>query len=286
MGVYTDYPEIPEERGDDIHGLEMAGRADLTLFMAGNQFMVMPELIDAFRKENPAAETVVYQTLPPGLELRQILAGGARFRGKTYKFHPDVYSSVSEKAMKTLAERDIIASEDYFVYLHNRLALMVRKGNPRAIASVLDLGREDIVVSQPNPEYEHIAEHVAAMYEQAGGQELVETILEKKLADGTALLTTVHHRETPTRLLRGEADVGPVWYTEIEAAKRAGLEIEGVELDPSVDQREAINYYIAPLRIGRNPENTRSFLRFVTAEPARRIFQKYGFITEIFSSGD
>lgn len=169
---------------DDIHGLEVGDRPGLTLFMAGNQFMVMPELADAFRKENIGAETIVYQ-IPPGLELRQILAGGACFRGKTYKFRSDVYSSVSEKAMKALAERDNINLEDYFVYLHNRLTLMVRQGNHRALSFV-----------------------------------------------GNELPTAVHHGETPIRLLQGEADVGPVWYTEIEEVKRAGLEIEGVELAP------------------------------------------------------
>ena len=39
-----DYPVIPAERADDLHNLELAGRADLVLFMAGNQFMVMEEI--------------------------------------------------------------------------------------------------------------------------------------------------------------------------------------------------------------------------------------------------
>jgi len=38
-----DYPIIPAERTDDLHNLELAEQADLVLFMAGNQFMVMEE---------------------------------------------------------------------------------------------------------------------------------------------------------------------------------------------------------------------------------------------------
>lgn len=277
----TAYPEIPEDRGDDLHGLEFADRADLTLFMAGNQFMVMPELVSAFQKAHPEVETIVYQTLPPGLELRQILAGGARFRGNTYRLYPDVYSAVSDQAMRTLADREMVRPDEYFIYLRNRLALMVRQGNPHGIAAVSDLGREDVVVSQPNAENEHIAEHIAVMYAQAGGRELVETILEKKRENGTTLLTTVHHRETPLRLVRGEADVGPVWYTEIVEAKRGGLEVEGVEVGPELDQREAINYYIAPLRTGPNPDNARKFLQFITTPQARDIFRNCGFITDL-----
>ena len=38
-------PEIPLSRREDLHNLEYAENADLVLFMAGNQFMVMDELI-------------------------------------------------------------------------------------------------------------------------------------------------------------------------------------------------------------------------------------------------
>ncbi|MEJ2428028.1 MAG: hypothetical protein P8075_03760 [Deltaproteobacteria bacterium] len=37
------YPVIPAERGDDLHNLKFADSADLVLFVAGNQFMVMEE---------------------------------------------------------------------------------------------------------------------------------------------------------------------------------------------------------------------------------------------------
>ena len=274
----NEYPVIPKDRGADLHNLEYADSADLVLFMAGNQFMLMPELVNAFQMAHPEVETIVYETLPPGLELNQILAGGAKFRGKTYQIQPDIYSSVSKKAMQTLAAKNFVNPNAYFVYLHNKLALMVKKGNPKDIQSVLDLGREDIIVSQPNAEYEHIADHIAVMYDQAGGQELLETILSRKKAAGTTLMTTVHHRQTPRRLIGGNADVGPVWHTEIVEAKRTGLAVEGVEIDRALDQREAINYYIAPLKNCRHPENAKKILEFIKTERARKIFTDYGFV--------
>jgi ABC-type molybdate transport system substrate-binding protein len=272
------YPVIPTERGDDLHNLEHADSADLILFMAGNQFMLMPELIAAFRKAHPEVATIFYETLPPGLELKQILAGGMAYNDRTYPIQADVYSSVSHQAMQTLVAKELVSSEDYFIYLHNRLALMVKKGNPKSIHSVLDLGREDVVISQPNPDYENIADHIIAMYEQAGGQTFVETILQEKQANGTTLLTTVHHRETPDRLVRGTADVGPVWHTEIVAAENDGFDVEGVSVAEALDQSDAINYFIAPLRQARNPENARKFLNFIRNETARKIFTEYGFV--------
>lgn len=81
-------PVIPADRADDMHHLEIAAEADLVLFMAGNQFMVMPEIISAFQTRNPEIKKIFYETLPPGLELKQILAGGALWQNKPFTVYP------------------------------------------------------------------------------------------------------------------------------------------------------------------------------------------------------
>ena len=75
--AHEDLPVIPSDRSDDLHGLETADTADLTVFLAGNQFMAAAELMAAFQKLHPEVTRIFYETLPPGLELKQILAGGA-----------------------------------------------------------------------------------------------------------------------------------------------------------------------------------------------------------------
>src|SRR3972149_9521345 len=96
------YPEIPSDRADDLHNLEIIDKAQLILFMAGNQFMVMDNLIQLFQERHPEVEYIFYETLPPGLELKQILAHGALFKGKHITGSPDIYTSVTEDAMKEL----------------------------------------------------------------------------------------------------------------------------------------------------------------------------------------
>lgn len=59
-------PVIPSDRGDDLHNLDMMEDSDLNLFMAGNQFMVMAELLAAFQRRYPRIRRIYYQTLPPG----------------------------------------------------------------------------------------------------------------------------------------------------------------------------------------------------------------------------
>ena len=49
-------PTIPPERADDLHHLQYADAADLVLFMAGNQFMVMQELLSTVSAQSPDAD--------------------------------------------------------------------------------------------------------------------------------------------------------------------------------------------------------------------------------------
>lgn len=272
-----DPPVIPAERGDDLHGLEHASNADLVLFMAGNQFMAMDDLIGSFQNRHPKVRRIFYETLPPGLELNQILAGGASFGDTFIDTPPDVYSSVSKTAVRKLADRGFAREDRCFVYLKNRLSIMVGAGNPLGIKGPGDLARDEVRVSQPNPDYEDIAEHILNMYRDAGGEDLVREIMERKREEGATIMTTVHHRETPERILSGKADAGPVWATEVMNARTRGLPLEGVEVGERLDQRDRILYYICPVEKGANPDNAAVFLDFIKTPDAQVIYAKYGF---------
>ena len=273
-------PVIPAGRSDDLHNFEIADSADLTLFMAGNQFMAMDEIISGFQDKYPDIKKIFYETLPPGLELKQIVSGGAVFKDKTLHVRPDIYTSVNEKGMKILDKSGFIKKNDYHLYLHNRLTLMVPEGNPAGIESVLDLGIDDVRISQPDPENEDIAFHIMDMYRQAGGDKLVHRIMEEKRAQGTTVFTIVHHRETPLRILKKTVHVGPVWATEVIHAKSSGLKFDVVEPGEDLDQRGRINYYICRLSKAPNPENAQKFLNFITSSTAQNIYKKYGFLPE------
>ena len=272
------FPVIPPERGDDLHNLETAETADLVLFMAGNQFMAMADIIAAFREAHPEIGKIFYETLPPGMELKQILAGGAVFQDRLLRVTPDIYSAVSEKAMQQLSDAGHLTPDDYRLYLHNRLSLMVPAGNPAGIAAVGDLGRPEIRVSQPDPANEDIAHYILDMYRDAGGERLVHCIMEEKRTAGTTLMTVVHHRETPLRIADGTVDVGPVWATEIHHARSLGLPIDEVQPDATLDQRNRINYYICRLKTAPHPENAQKFLEFILSSAAQAIYARYGFI--------
>jgi ABC-type molybdate transport system substrate-binding protein len=247
--------------------------------MAGNQFMAMEEIVAGFQVACPEVEKIFYETLPPGLELEQIMAGGAVFQDRVIGVRPDIYTSVSEKAMQTLEEAGHILKNDYYPYLHNRLTLMVPPGNPARISAVTDLGRETVRVSQPDPANEDIAFHIMDMYRQAGGEKLVRRIMEEKRDQGTTLYTIVHHRETPLRIAEGSVDVGPVWVTEAIHAAAIGFSFDAVEPGEKMDRRDHVNYYICKLSPSHNPENAQKFFSFIQSSTAQDIYRKYGFIS-------
>jgi len=268
-------PEIPQSFIEDLHNLQFIDNADLVLFMAGNQFMVMEELLTVFQKNHPEIKHIFYETLPPGLELKQILAGGARCGDREIMVTPDVYSSVTEDAMKELQIKGFV--DNYFMYLHNRIVLMVPQGNPSHIMTVQDLSRDEVRISQTG-ELEDISTYILAMYRDAGGESLVKRIMDEKRAEGTTILTLVHHRETPLRIKKRTVDVGPVWATEVFNAQNQGLNVEAVDPGEILDQRNNVNYFIAKLKKSPNPENADKFLDFIKSSEAQEIYKNYGFV--------
>lgn len=272
-------PEIPANRADDLHNFEYLGEEDLLIFLAGNQFMLAEELMHIFKKYYPEAKKIVYETLPPGLELKQILAGRAYYQGKYLELRPDVYTCVAEKALQVLEENKLLAEK--VLYAHNRLVLMVKKGNPKSIKSLEDLLREDVIISQPNPEIEDIGIHIVRMYEQALGKEGLAKIMVEKVRKGTTLLTTVHHRETPENLLKNKVDVGVVWATEVKFASAQGLALEGIDLPANLDQRDKINYYACLLRQAKHKLLGKAFLEFLQSREVRELYTKYGFLAPL-----
>jgi ABC-type molybdate transport system substrate-binding protein len=278
MTTRPDMPTIPDSRADDLHGLDRLAVSQLNLFMAGNQFMLMDELVAAFKQAHPDIRHIYCQTLPPGLQLRQILAGGARFGNRIIPGAADIYTSVSESAMVTLADAGKIDAHSHRLYLHNRLVLLVPLGNPKQIETISDLGQDPVRISQPDPIHEDIAFHIVDMYRQAGGEGLVKRIMDDKRAMGTTIMTVVHHRETPLRLEKGTVDVGPVWATEALHARSEQLAVDVIDPGPELDQRQFINYYICRLNAAPNPGNADRFLAFMASDLARNIYTRHGFI--------
>ncbi len=254
--------------------------ADLVLYLAGNQFMVIEELIGDFQSLNPDITTIYVETIPPGQILNgQILAQG-QIEGQDTAMNPDIYASVRVNHLQRLAKDGIM--HDYMTYIHNKLELMVAEGNPKDIKGVDDLGRDDLVQSHPNPQSEGIFRFYGSeMLKEAGLYEKVTGNADCRecwAIEGKTWFTARHHRETPDRIENGEADVGIVWTTEVIEAKKQGRKIDGVAIPDEQNKADVVGYAIGALQNGRNPYNAMRFLSYLGTDRAQGIYESYAFI--------
>ncbi len=254
--------------------------ADLVMYLAGNQFMVMEELIRDFQVRNQDIATVYVETIPPGQILNNQLLKQGEIEGQKTAMNPDVYASVNLNHLKKLRSQGLM--HDYAIYIHNKLELMVAAGNPKGIKGPEDLARDDLVQSHPNPITEGIFRFYGAeMLKDMGLHEKVTGGKECKgcwAVDGKTWFTERHHRETPDRIEKGEADVGIVWTTEVAHAKAEGRAIDGVPIPAPLNKQDKVNYAIGVMANGRNPYNGLRFLSYLGTPEAQAIYAKYGFL--------
>ena len=113
-----------------------------------------------------------------------------------------------------------------------------------------------------------------------------------KVEQGTTLLTSVHHIDTPINLREGHATIGNVWITEVlyqrnrlANDKVGALVLEDESGQPlkytsgaAVDRRDVIYYQAAVLRAAKNKRAAKDFVAFLTSSGGQAILEKAGFI--------
>ncbi|HEX4029528.1 MAG TPA: substrate-binding domain-containing protein [Terracidiphilus sp.] len=256
----------------DLHG--NPANAQLVLFIGGNQFFVLPQLIYAFVHQHPELKGhIFYETLPPGILRRQIAANDTITLGNlTLKIKPDVFEAGAH-ALTDMEKSGQI--EDVVQYATNNLEIMVHAGNPKRIYTLADLARPGLRLSMPNPQWEGVAAQIADSLRKAGGEALNTAVYRDKVKNGTTRLTEIHHRQTPMRIMNGSADAGVTWASEVRFQQSIGNPIEGVAI-PDAQNTTAI-YAGGILKDSAHKRMAAAWLHFLKSEPAQDIYRQYGF---------
>jgi ABC-type molybdate transport system substrate-binding protein len=280
-GKETDVKFYAANGGKPVTGADAFAqmpKAGLVLWLAGNQFFAMDDVIGAYQKQNPGV-SVGLITLPPGLLLQAINAGGWIYAGKDHRGLPDVYASVNLGHLKKLKASGKMDS--YMIYMHNELQIMVARGNPKKIMGVEDLARAGVRTSMPNPINEGIMQfYIRKVLERHG---IWQTISGGKMCvhcqvTPNSWFTAVHHRETPDRITAGQSDAGMVWKTEVLAALQRKAPVEGIKLNDQDSLRNEVSYVIGILKASRNQVAAESFLAFLRSPESQATYAKYGFV--------
>jgi ABC-type molybdate transport system substrate-binding protein len=256
----------------DLHG-NPAG-AKLVLFVGGNQFFVMPELIAAFEHDHPELTGhIFYETLPPGILRKQMQEQGVLTLGNlTIQVKPDVY----EAGTGVLREMERGGEVKNVVeYVTNDLEIMIAAGNPKGVRSLSDLRRPDLRLAMPNPQWEGVARQIADSLRKAGGDALYQAVYQDKVKTGASVLTEIHHRQTPMRVMSGQADAGVTWSSEVRFQESIGNPIQGIAI-PAAEN--TIAGYAAGLVAGAPHQAAATeWLNFLKTDRAQAAYLRYGF---------
>lgn len=264
-------------KGADALG-RMQADAELILWLAGNQFFAMDDVVRAFQARNPGIDVGLI-TLPPGLLLAAIEKGGWNYMGRSYPGRPDIYSSVNLGHLRKLKQAGLMS--EYAIHMHNEMVLMVAKGNPKGIRGIADVKRADVRTSMPNPVNEGIMQFYGKkVLERHKLWDHVSAGKECFSCQTTAnnWFTAVHHRETPDRILANQSDTGIVWLTEAIEAQREGKSIEAVRLPPADSMRDEVAYAIGALADSPRRAAASRYLAFLATPEAQAAYAKYGFV--------
>jgi molybdate transport system substrate-binding protein len=268
-----DFTVPPVDVLADFHG--SLDNPQLVLFASGNYFFALGQAVEAFGRAYPRYRgRIFYETLPPLLLLKQIDAGGTVTSGNmTFTVKPDVYLAELAASNDLVREGRLVAP--VVTFATNDLAIMVRAGNPSRVAGLADLTRADLALAMPNPEFEGVARQIRASLVKVGGEALAEAVYGAKVRDGRAVLTHIHHRQTPLFLMQHLVDAGVTWRSEALFQEEIGNPIGHVDIP--VEHNTLANYSAAMVKDAPHPEAARAWLDFIRSDDAFKVFERYGF---------
>ena len=248
---------------------------DLTVFFAGNQYMVVNALLAAFKKEYPRYQRIFVETLPPGILTRQVRQGGLVMGNMRIGLHPDIFAAGHGRIQALKKRGWFSATEDY---ARNRLAIMTYRGNPFHLTDWKDLARPGLRLCMPNPKTEGIAKHaIIPALLHAGGASLERAIYVTKLRQGTTHLTRIHHRQTPLAIMRKQCDAGAVWFTEAWFHSHISSHPIAMVRLPKAQNHE-LTYAAGIMRNAPHPNAARAFMRFLTSSKGQSIYRHDKFL--------
>lgn len=169
----------------------------------------------------------------------------------------DVFASADEASMDRLASEGLLDGPPR-IFARNRLAIVVKKGNPRGVKGLSDLPSVGIV-ALGGPEVP-VGKYADQALASAGVVIPAAKITRAK--DSRAVLTAV---------TEGDADAGIVFATDATDTRVDAISIP----DP---HNPAATYLIAVLKEARNSDAARAFLDFVLSPDGQVTLRSHGFM--------
>ena len=222
-------PDLTDQSGDrlyDLHGrIANCKDMDLVVSTEGNYNMALGEYWQTvFLKKYARDVKSWYYTTSPPISVEQIKNSSLTFGNLDLACRPQIAIG-NKKIMKKLADAKVIDGKPVAIKQTRGNVLLVKKGNPKHIKSIWDLGRDDVQVMTPNPwiergaftNYTKSIYHIAQQdpHPPAGwnADRLFNAIFGAGAKPGKWLYgDRIHHRDEPQAVAYGHADVAMIMY--------------------------------------------------------------------------
>jgi molybdate transport system substrate-binding protein len=168
----------------------------------------------------------------------------------------DVLATADEPTMQVAVTGGSVAAPD--VFAHNRLALLVAKGNPKGIRGLADLARPGLIV-------------VLCAAEVPCGRFGVQALSNAGVKVTPASLEA-NVRGVVSKVTLGEADAGIVYVTDV---RTAGDKVEGVTIPDA--QNVLATYPIATVKATHNAALANAFVAYVRSPDGQQVLARAGF---------
>ena len=224
-----------------------AWSATLTVFAAAS-------LTEAFRTIGKD-----FEAAHPGTKVEFNFAGSSTLARQIIEGAPaDVFASADDENMKKVVDAGDVADTPR-PFVHNRLVVIVPRGNPKQVKSLSDLSRPGMIVSLAAPGVP-VGRYAAEAFAKAGAP--VPDASREADVKGVV-----------TRVSMGEADAGVVYVTDVAPVKD---KVETVSIPDA--QNVVASYPIAPLKGAPNAAGAKEFVAYVLSQPAQRVLAEAGFL--------
>lgn len=218
----------------------------LTVYAAASLTGSFEEIAEEFEAEHDGVD--VRLSFGGSSDLVTQIQGGAP---------ADVFASADSANMVKLVDDDLTGADPQ-VFATNTLEIAVPPGNPAGIASFQDLAEPglNLVVCAPEVPCGAASQQVA----ENAGVTLSPVSEEQSVTDVLAKVTS------------GEADVGLVYVTDVQAA---GDDVEGITFPESDSVVNA--YPIAPVEDSDEADLAQEFVEFVLGSRSQGVLADFGF---------
>lgn len=216
--------EATANRLYDLHGdISVCDGIDLVLSTAGNYHMALRDLWrDVLLKNHGSSIRNWYYSTSPPIGLEQINNRYLSFGNLTVRCRPQVVVA-PPAVIDDLVKAKVTVGDRFPVFTNRGNVILVKKGNPRHIHSVWDLGRPDVRVVTPNPtlerstfdNYSNTIYNIALNDPRPGrsADDLYNSIFNNThIQDKWLAGARIHHRETTWSVAYGRADAGLLFY--------------------------------------------------------------------------